>query len=126
MQMKKQMVFIIIGILVGSNCFAHTIAYDSQFASNNECEGIALDALANVNESAIQAEFEGDGKKRISSENAISLAINNIEFGDSNIIVNNPHHKVVFSPDGISFIPRYKAPEWNWLFSYSNIIQNQC
>jgi len=54
---------------------------------------------------------------RLSEQQAISSVFNRVEthrdVRGERIVVNNPHHRVSFAPDGVHFSPR-QGPDWHW------------
>jgi hypothetical protein len=57
--------------------------------------------------------------QRISEEQAAALALNEISTTPGGFQLNNPQHKVAFTPSGLVFSPRQGSPDWSWSFIFA-------
>jgi hypothetical protein len=59
----------------------------------------------------------GLGQQRVSSERAVSKAINKLETTYDGFQLIHPRHVARFTPDGVLFTPKRGGPGWHWRLS---------
>ncbi|HEY5671849.1 MAG TPA: hypothetical protein VIS10_17790, partial [Anaerolineales bacterium] len=54
----------------------------------------------------------------INPDQAIALAVNDIEATDDGYILRHPRHIATFNSDGLQFTPRPAGPQWAWQLGF--------
>ena len=54
----------------------------------------------------------------INPDQAIALAVNDIEATDDGYLLRHPRHIATFNSDGLQFTPRPAGPQWAWQLGF--------